>query len=98
MNEYMIIVQFRADVGGEFTSLIPAQRARVQALMEKGVLTSYSLSGDRKMLWLTLLASSAEAADKTIRLLPLYKFMTYDVVELLFHNVPVYSPLRMMMN
>jgi hypothetical protein len=46
MNEYMIIVKFFVSFNEEFASLIPSQRTEVSRLMEKGILTSYSLSSD----------------------------------------------------
>jgi hypothetical protein len=98
MNEYMIIIRFLTSFSGEFESLIPEQRAQVNHLMEKGIITSYSLSTNRSTLWMTLLATSPEAVEKTLRMMPLFKFMRYDVVELMFHNSPVSAPMRFSMN
>ncbi len=98
MNEYMIIIKFISFFSEEFVSLIPEQRAQVNQLMEKGIITSYSLSSDRKTLWMTLLASSQEVVEEMLRTMPLFKFMRYDIVELLFHNSAVYAPLRPSMN
>ena len=86
MNEYMIIVRFATSFNEEFASLIPEQRAQINRLMEKGIITSYSLSADRGTLWVTLLATSVEAVEKTLRMMPLYKFMRYEIVELMFHE------------
>jgi muconolactone delta-isomerase len=66
--------------------------------MEKGIITSYSLSADRGTLWVTLLATSLEAVEKTLRMMPLFKFMHYDVVELMFHNSPVREQMHLSMN
>lgn len=98
MNEYMIVVIFPSQLNEEFISRIPEQRAEVNRLMEKGVLTSYSLSSDRKILWITMLAASREAAEEVLKIMPLYKFMKYEVVELLFHNNPIYAPMHFSMN
>ena len=98
MNEYMIIVKFFSSLNEEFVSLIPSQRAEVSRLMEKGILTSYSLSLDRTTLWITLLASSSKAVEITLKMMPLYKFMQYEIVELMFHNNPVYTPMHFSMN
>jgi hypothetical protein len=70
----------------------------VSRLMEKGILTSYSLSSDRETLWITLLATSSKAAETTLKMMPLYKFMQYEIVELMFHTNPVYTPMHFSMN
>jgi muconolactone delta-isomerase len=66
--------------------------------MEKGIITSYSLSADRGTLWVTLLATSLEAVRKTLKMMPLFKFMHYDVVELMFHNSQVQAQMHLSMN
>ncbi|RPI04710.1 MAG: hypothetical protein EHM64_09135 [Ignavibacteriae bacterium] len=98
MNEYMAVVRFAALISEEFIALIPSQRMQINRLMEKGVITSYSLSADRQTLWITLLASSAEAVEKTLKMMPLFKFMQYTVSELMFHNTPIHSPLHLSLN
>jgi len=98
MNEYMIIVRFATSFNEEFATLIPEQRAQINRLMEKGIITSYSLSADRGTLWVTLLATSLEAVEKTLRMMPLFKFMHYDVVELMFHNSPIHEHMHLSMN
>jgi hypothetical protein len=98
MNEYMIIIRFTTSFSEEFVALIPHQRAQINHFMEKGIITSYSLSVDRETLWVTLLATSLEAVEKTLRMMPLFKFMSYDVVELMFHNSPVHAQMHLSMN
>ena len=98
MNEYMIIVRFATSFNEEFATLIPEQRAQINRLMEKGIITSYSLSADRGTLWVTLLATSVEAVEKTLRMMPLYKFMRYEIVELMFHNSPIFARMHLSMN
>ena len=98
MNEYMIVIHFTSMVSAEFASFIPAQRIHVNRLMEKGIVTSYSLAADRSTLWMTLFASSSEAVEKLLRSMPLYPFMRYDAVELLFHNRPVQVQMHLSLN
>ena len=98
MNEYMIIVRFATSFNEEFATLIPEQRAQINRLMEKGIITSYSLAADRGTLWVTLLATSVEAVEKTLRMMPLFKFMRYEVVELMFHNSPIFARMHLSMN
>lgn len=98
MNEYMIIIHFTSSLTQEFAALVPEQRAQINKLMEKGIVTSYSLSADRGTLWITLLATSEEGVEKTLKMMPLYTFMEYTIAELMFHNSPVYAPMRFSMN
>ena len=98
MNEYMIIIRFITSFNEEFVDLLPNQRIQINRLMEKGIITSYSLSADRGTLWVTLLATSLEAVEKTLRMMPLFKFMRYDVIELMFHNSPVHAQMHFSMN
>ncbi len=98
MNEYMIIIRFITSFNEEFVDLLPNQRIQINRLMEKGIITSYSLSADRGTLWVTLLATSSEAVEKTLRMMPLFKFMRYDIIELMFHNSPVHSQMHFSMN
>jgi muconolactone delta-isomerase len=98
MNEYMIIIRFITSFNGEFVDLLPNQRVQINRLMEKGIITSYSLSADRGTLWVTLLATSLEAVEKTLRMMPLFKFMRYDIIELMFHNSPVHAQMHFSMN
>ena len=98
MNEYMIIIRFITSFNEEFVNLLPNQRIQINRLMEKGIITSYSLSADRGTLWVTLLATSLEAVEKTLRMMPLFKFMRYDIIELMFHNSPVYAQMHFSMN
>lgn len=98
MNEYMIIIRFTKSLSEEFASMIPNQRVQINRFMEKGILTSYSLSADREILWITLLANSIEAAEIILRMMPLFKFMKYEIVELMFHNSPSYARMHLSMN
>jgi muconolactone delta-isomerase len=94
----MIIIRFITSFNEEFVDLLPNQRVQINRLMEKGIITSYSLSADRGTLWVTLLATSLEAVEKTLRMMPLFKFMRYDIIELMFHNSPVHAQMHFSMN
>jgi muconolactone delta-isomerase len=98
MNEYMVTIQFLAFFNEEFASLIPEQRALVNGLMEKGIITSYSLSLDRRTLWITLGAASRDNVESLLKTMPLFKFMRYDIDELMFYNSSIYTPMRFSMN
>jgi hypothetical protein len=98
MNEYMIVIRFTSSFTEEFAALIPSQRIQINRLMEKGIITGYSLSADRGTLWVTLVATSMEAVEIKLRMMPLFKFMRYDIVELMFHNRPINVQMQLSMN
>jgi hypothetical protein len=91
MNEYMVTITFPAEFDEEFISLIPGQRAMVNALMGKGIISSYSLSVDRQTLWVTMIGGSDGHILETLQQMPLFRFMNFEVRELMFHNAPVFA-------
>jgi len=91
MNEYMVTITFPAEFDEEFIELIPPQRAMVNALMGKGIITSYSLSADRQTLWMTMMGISGESVLSTLQQMPLFRFMSFEMRELMFHHAPVFA-------
>ena len=47
MNQYLFDITLPEELTEEFVSLIPRQRAHIETLMVKGVVTSYGLAFDR---------------------------------------------------
>ena len=79
-----------------FANRIPAQRLKVEELMEKGFLLSYSLSVDRQKLWCIFTANSETEVMESVAEFPLIKYMTPMITELMFHNmvtarIPLFS-------
>ncbi len=86
MKEYMVIIGLPANPPGEFISLIPRQRARIDELMKQGVLTSYSLAFDRSRLWVTVSADSEENVVEIVSSFPLFGWMNAEIRELMFRK------------
>jgi muconolactone delta-isomerase len=91
MNEYMVTITFPKDIDDEFMALVPRQRAMVNELMGKGIITSYSLSSNRQTLWVTLVADSEARVLAMIHQMPLFRFMEFEIQELMFHNAPAFA-------
>ena len=70
----------------EMMALVPKQRLVVNHLMRKGRLRAYTLSGDRRRLWLVVVAEQEQDIDRIINAFPLAQYMTYESQELMFHN------------
>ena len=70
-----------------FMAKIPAQRAKINEMMEQGQIMSYSLSADRSKLWCIVNGESEFDVLETILQFPLIDYMTPDISELMFNNV-----------
>lgn len=86
MNTYMVNMQLPVELSTEFIMLIPKQRAHINDLMDRGKVIMYSLSMDRKSLWVIISAKSQKNAEIIISEFPLNRFMKSDIKELAFHN------------
>ncbi|HLL95136.1 MAG TPA: muconolactone Delta-isomerase family protein [Spirosoma sp.] len=96
MSQYMVEFDLPAVMDEGFTNRIPAQRLKVEELMEKGFLLSYSLSADRQKLWCIVKAESETDVMESVAEFPLIKYMTPIITELMFHNmvaarIPLFS-------
>lgn len=76
-----------ADMDAAFMAKIPAQRAKINEMMEQGQIMSYSLSADRSKLWCIVNGESEFDVLETISQFPLIDYMTPDISELMFNNV-----------
>ncbi len=96
MSQYMVEFDLPPVMDEGFANRIPAQRLKVEELMEKGFLLSYSLSVDRQKLWCIFKADSELEVMESISEFPLIKYMTPMITELMFHNmvaarIPLFS-------
>lgn len=98
MAQFMIEVAVPAEPNTEFISLIPAQRAHIEKLLEEGTVMGYSLSLDRSKLWITLVARNRREALELLRTFPLYEYFEPSIYPLMFHNSPVRSLLKVSLN
>lgn len=86
MNQYMVDFFLPPVLSQEFIATIPEHRARVNELMRKGKIISYTLALDRSKLWAIIRAGSEEEVEALIETLPLSPYMEAEIYELFFHN------------
>lgn len=86
LNDYMLSISLPSHPPKEFVLLIPAQRAHVNKLMGKGIITSYSLSYDRSQLWVTVRSHSEEEVVELVAKFPLIRWMEVEIQQLMFRN------------
>ena len=86
MNQYMIDFQIDENPDERFFSLIPAQRAYINKMMEKGLIISYSLNETRTRLWCIVNAPDAKTVKRLIAAFPLIDYLHPEIIPLMFHN------------
>ncbi|RIV18228.1 hypothetical protein DYU11_28725 [Fibrisoma montanum] len=96
MSQYMVEFDLPATMDEGFANRIPAQRLKVEELMEKGIILSYSLSIDRQKLWCICKADSELEVMEAISEFPLINYLSPSITELMFHNmvaarIPLFS-------
>ena len=70
----------------EFINLIPEQRAKINALMDAGVIMCYTLNLDRSKLWTVIVAETETTVMDILAQFPLIRFMAPEISELTFHH------------
>ena len=96
MNQFMVEFDLPVEMNQEFMQKIPAQRQKVNELMETGKMLSYSLSADRQKVWCILRVESELEVMELIADFPLISYMKPTINELMFHNmvaarIPLFS-------
>lgn len=86
MSEFMIVVKLHDAHSDEFLRLIPSQRTVVNDLMFEGKISSYCLSADRTLLWITMIAKNEEEVIKQLAKFPMINFMDCEIEPLMFYN------------
>ena len=98
MRQYMVDIDLPMTMSEEFMSLIPRQRARINKLLQQGVIANYSLSSDRSRLWVTVNASSEADVDAVLRTFPVARFIEWTIHELMFQQNSTPFVLKMSLN
>lgn len=86
MREFMVELDIPKMLPNSFVDLVPVQRETVVELLEDNKITSYTLAVDRSKLWIIVNAAHKTEVMDILDLLPLTKFLTYQIFELMFHN------------
>jgi hypothetical protein len=87
MSQYMIEILLPSFMSEEFMEKIPAQRKKINELMEQGRLMSYALGEDYSKLWCVVRAETEFDAMSLISEFPLIDFMEPSISKLMFNNV-----------
>lgn len=98
LNQYMVEISLPGMLTREFTNLIPAQRARVNELIQAGSIQSYMLSIDRSRLWVVMNARSESQVSQLLDSFPIMTHCEALVHELMFHDMATHQLPKMSMN
>lgn len=96
LKHFMIDVDIDNNPPSDFYLQIAAQRDMVLDLMDKGVVLSYGLSDDSTKLWLVAVGKDKDEIRVLTERFPLFKYMTFNIVPLMFfsnstHKLPELS-------
>ncbi len=86
MTQFFVDFDLPETFSSEFVRLIPAQRRKVNELLNDGVILSYALSADRTKVWATINARSGQEVDAILEQLPLSPYMVATIHLLEFYN------------
>ncbi len=94
---YMVDIFLPEFLNPEMLRIIPAQRQRIDELMQEGKIGSYSLSIDRTRLWVLCYGKSESEVITNLKSMPIFDFIRYRIFPLMFHNtvsqfLPAISP------
>jgi len=98
MNSYMVDIDLPDALNRDFIQRIPEQRALVKTLMRKGVISNYSLSHNRKKLWVVIHAENKDEVRTILGSFPIFKYISYRINSLLFHETQFTSLPQMWLN
>ncbi len=86
LRQYMVEFKLPETLTEKFVELIPEQRAKINSLMDAGVIMCYTLNLERTRLWTIIVAKSENSVMDTLAQFPLIAFMKPEISELTFHH------------
>ncbi len=81
-----------------FYDLIPNHRERINYLLEKRILLSYSLDMERKNIWAFVSAESEKKVRDLLKTIPIIHKVKVHIHELAFHDAAPVSLPDLIMN
>lgn len=94
----MVIIDLPKVFSPEFITLIPSQRQHISRLLKKGDVVNYSLSYDRKKLWMVIAAVSEKEVHTIIQSFPVRNYIGYSIIPLLINETSLNSMPHLWLN
>ncbi len=80
--DFMVTVVYDQGDSELLMSLLPAEQARMNELVELGIIGHGFLSSDRSIAWWVMKGKSQEIVQEIIETLPLFPFMDVGIIPL----------------
>ena len=87
MSQFMVEILLPSFMSEDFKEKIPAQRKKINELMEQGRLMSYALADDYSKLWCVVRGETEFEVMSLISEFPLIDYMEPNINKLMFNNV-----------
>ena len=84
MKKYQASISF--DMDEEFMTLVPPHRTYINYLFNKGVIETYSVSMESQQSWITINADTKTEVEDILQKSPLFKYWSFEVVELFVYD------------
>jgi len=82
MGFFMVEVYLPEPLSDDFFSLIPKHRAVINDLIERGIVSSYTVDEGRKKVWILFTASNQAEVQAHLKKSPIYKFVDIEIFRL----------------
>ncbi|TAH41205.1 MAG: hypothetical protein EYC69_09545 [Bacteroidetes bacterium] len=86
MKLFMVLATLKPEVEKDLSKSISIQKEKVQELMHKGILRSYSLSADFEKVYMVLEAESEVKVIQTLAEFPMISLLKSEITHLCFHR------------
>ncbi|MEY3051022.1 MAG: hypothetical protein RLY31_807 [Bacteroidota bacterium] len=73
-------------LSSDFFQLLPSQRSLVSQLLREGKIINYALSLEHARIWAVVSAGSENEVYRLLDMLPLTRFLQYEVSQLTFYH------------
>ena len=79
MAEVVVEVVFNMNIPQDLMCLIERQKGYIDELFHTGVILDYSVSRDKKTLWITFEGKTPEEVSGLMNDFPLFHYMSYHI-------------------
>jgi hypothetical protein len=98
MKRFMVQIMLPPHLGTEFMEIVPYHRLYINELMERGIISTYAINTERTMGWINMKGRDEEEIDGYVKKFPIYRFLTYEISELMIFDNEAYRIPKMSMN
>jgi muconolactone delta-isomerase len=98
MHLYLLDITFKESLSEDFLLLIHKQRVKINELISKGKIISYSLAEDRSKLWVVMLCNKELEVSEIVNSFPLREYMDFEIYKLAFSQNSISKMIPLSLN